>query len=427
MAANQSGADVCVIGGGGHVGLPLGLVMAEQGMKVLLYDINDSVLKLLAQAKVPFMEDGAEELLRKMLDAGRIILSSDPKHIANIPTLIVTIGTPVDEFHNPILKLMQTCFDELMPYLSDGQHLILRSTVYPGTTSWLANYLEASGRNMLVSFCPERVIQGHSLREIRTLPQIVSGITEAALEKATQLFERIAPEVVVLSPIEAEFAKLFNNAYRYLEFAITNEFYMITNSAGVDYHRVLEGMRKNYARAQHMPKPGFAAGPCLFKDTMQLAAFSNNRFSLGQAAVMVNEGLVLYLVDEIQKTHNLSETTVGLLGMSFKANNDDTRSSLSYKLKKILQFRAKHVLTTDPHVTTDPELMPVDHVIKHSDLLILCVPHSAYTNLDLQGKVLVDIWGYINKSPAIELGASQSNFAPVGQTARIASGVPSVW
>lgn len=425
MAANQSGADVCVIGGGGHVGLPLGLVMAEQGMKVLLYDINDSVLKLLAQAKVPFMEDGAEELLRKMLDAGRIILSSDPRDIANIPTLIVTIGTPVDEFHNPILKLMQTCFDELMPHLSDGQHLILRSTVYPGTTNWLANYLEAAGRKMLVSFCPERVIQGHSLREIRTLPQIISGITDEALEKATELFNRIAPEVVVLKPIEAEFAKLFNNAYRYLEFAITNEFYMITDSAGVDYHRVLEGMRKNYPRAQHMPKPGFAAGPCLFKDTMQLAAFSNNRFSLGQAAVMVNEGLVLYVVNEIEKTHDLSNTTVGLLGMSFKANNDDTRSSLSYKLKKILQFRAKGVLTTDPHVTTDPELWPVDHVIKNSDLLILCVPHSAYANLDTNGKNVVDIWGYVKKAPQIDDKSLQTPFAASGTPATL-SGVQSV-
>lgn len=424
MTANHSISDVCVIGGGGHVGLPLGLVMAEQGMRVLLYDINDSVLKQLAQAKVPFMEDGAEDLLRRMLDAGRVILSSNPEDIAGVSTLIVTIGTPVDEFHNPILKLMRTCFDELMPYLSNGQHIVLRSTVYPGTTNWLANYLESSGLKMHVSFCPERVIQGQSLKEIRTLPQIISGITEEAVEKAAALFKRIAPEVVVLKPMEAEFSKLLNNAYRYLEFAITNEFYMITNSAGVDYDRVLEGMSKNYPRAQHIPKPGFAAGPCLFKDTMQLAAFSNNRFSLGQAAVMVNEGLVLYLVDEIEKTHKLKEITIGLLGMSFKANNDDTRSSLSYKLKKILQFRANRVLTTDPHVTTDPDLLPINEVIEKSDLLILCIPHSAYSEIDIQNKPLVDIWGYIKQPPNVE--GSHSNQSGIAYQSLNLTGVGSV-
>ena len=176
---------------------------------------------------------------------------------------------------------------------------------------------------------------------------------------------------------------------------------MIVNSAGVDYSRVLDGMKKNYPRARDIPRAGFAAGPCLFKDTMQLAAFANNQFGLGHAAMLVNEGLVLYVANEIARKYELDQLVVGLLGMAFKADSDDTRASLSYKLKKVLTFRAKEVLTTDPHVTTDPDLLPLDVVLARSDLLILCIPHSAYQHLNIKGEPVVDIWGYLGKGTLI--------------------------
>jgi UDP-N-acetyl-D-mannosaminuronic acid dehydrogenase len=259
---------------------------------------------------------------------------------------------------------------------------------------WLDHYFSSKGREMTVAFCPERVVQGFAIDELQKLPQIVSGTTRKAEEAAAQLFGLITPEVVRLQPMEAEFAKLFNNAYRYIQFATTNQFFMIANSAGVDYNRILWGMKKDYPRAGDVPGAGLAAGPCLFKDTMQLAAFSDNQFSLGHAAMAINEGLVLYLVDQLKKKYSLKKLTVGLLGMAFKANSDDTRASLSYKLKKILEFHAKKVLATDPHVTTDLALSPLKQVVAQSDLLILCVPHKAYKNLDTEKKPVVDIWGF---------------------------------
>lgn len=394
-------SDICIIGGAGHVGLPLAMAFAKSGKKVLVYDINQESLKRIGAGQVPFMEDGAAELLPEVLASGRLKLTSDPARLGEAETVIITIGTPVDEFLNPVFKLIRDCLDQLLPHFKDGQLLVLRSTVYPGTTDWLARRLEEHGREVLVAFCPERVVQGKALEEIQKLPQLISGTTEQAAQKAADLFSAVAPEVVFLEPIEAEFAKLFNNAYRYIEFAIANEFYMITRAAGVDYHRVLEGMSKNYPRAKNIPKAGFAAGPCLFKDTMQLSAFSNNKFSLGHSAMLVNEGLVLHIIDEIAQNNKLEELTIGLLGMAFKADNDDTRSSLSYKLKKVLEFRAKKVLTTDPHVTTDGDLIPLQEVIDNSDLLILCVPHSKYKGLDLKNKPVVDIWGFFNqKAPS---------------------------
>jgi UDP-N-acetyl-D-mannosaminuronic acid dehydrogenase len=205
----------------------------------------------------------------------------------------------------------------------------------------------------------------------------------------------------MVEPREAEFAKLFNNAYCYIEFAIANQFYLIAKQAGLDYRQVAHAMKHNYPRARGIPSPGLAAGPCLFKDTVQLLAFAQNQFSLGNAAMLVNEGLVLHLVDDLDRRFDLSRTTVGLLGMAFKAEIDDTRASLSYKFKKALLPLAQAVLTTDPFVTTDPELLPLDEVTARSDLLVLCAPHLAYRELDFSGKPVLDVWGALKNANVI--------------------------
>ena len=171
--------------------------------------------------------------------------------------MIVTIGTPVDEFLNPERRVIQNCIDGFLPQLRDDQLLVLRSTLYPGTTDWVDAYLRQHGRKQKVAFCPERIAQGFGIDELRRMPQIVSGTTPEAEAEAAALFRAIVPEIVVVKPIEAEFAKLFNNAYRYIEFAVTNQFYLIAKSAGLDYHRILQAMKHNYPRARNIPTPGF--------------------------------------------------------------------------------------------------------------------------------------------------------------------------
>ncbi len=394
-------ADLTVVGGGGHVGIPLVLAFAEAGFRVNVHDINRQVLETLKSGRLPFIEQGGEALLVQVLRQDRLVFTSAPADISRTGPVIVTIGTPIDEFLNPTREVVQECIDDLLPHLADGQLLVLRSTVFPGTTDWLDGYLKRKGRNLKIAFCPERVVQGNGIRELKEMPQIVSGTSPAAEQEASKLFSAIAPELVVVTPREAEFAKLFNNAYRYIEFAAANQFYLIAKSAGVDYRRVYEAMKRNYPRARSIPSPGLAAGPCLFKDTMQLAAFAQNQFSLGNAAMLVNEGLVLHIVDDLSRRFDLAKMTVGLLGMAFKAEVDDTRASLSYKFKKALSNHTQAVLTTDPFVTSDPDLLPLDEVIARSDLLILCAPHSGYRDLDLAGKPVVDVWGFLHKANVI--------------------------
>ncbi len=388
-------ADVTVVGGGGHVGIPLVLALAEAGLRVNVNDLNRATLATLENGKLPYVEHGAESVLAKALAGKRLVFTDASTRISTGGPVIVTIGTPIDEFLNPVRRVVQECIDALLPTLKDGQLIVLRSTVFPGTTDWLASYLADKGRRLKVAFCPERVVQGFGLKELREMPQIVSGTTPEAEREAAALFERIAPEVVAVKPLEAEFAKLFANAYRYIEFAATNEFYLIAKSAGVDYQNVLAAMKQNYPRLKSIPRPGFAAGPCLVKDTMQLSAFASNRFGLGNAALLINEGLVLHVIDDIKRRYDLPKTTIGLLGMAFKGESDDIRASLSYKFKNMLSGQARAVLTTDHFVTTDPELKPLDEVIAKSDLLILCAPHAAYAQADFKGKPVFDVWGHL--------------------------------
>jgi UDP-N-acetyl-D-mannosaminuronic acid dehydrogenase len=398
---NSHTADLTVVGGAGHVGIPLVLSFAAKGLKVNVNDLNLDSLACLKAGRLPFIEYGAEGLLANALRDKRLIFTSKPSDISSSGPVIVTIGTPVDEFLNPERSVIQHCIDMLLPHLSDQQLLILRSTLYPGTTDWISAYLQRMNRGFKVAFCPERIVQGHGVDELAAMPQIVSGNTPEAAEEAAALFRAIAPEIVMLDPIEAEFAKLFNNAYRYIEFAVTNQFYLISKSAGLDYQRILRAMKYKYPRARNIPTPGYAAGPCLMKDTMQLTAFARNEFSLGNAAMLVNEGLPLHIVADLRRQYDLGKMTVGLLGMAFKSEIDDIRASLSYKFKKMLNGHAREVLTTDPFVTVDPDLLPFDEVVERSDVLILCTPHNSYKHADLKGKPVVDVWGMLENANLI--------------------------
>lgn len=385
--------DICIVGGAGHIGSVLSILFAYKGLKVLIYDINKRSMDTISSGKLPFLEKGYETYLEKALMNNNLFFSDKPEDVQYAKNVIITIGTSVDEFQNPRMKDIIRCINELP--IHNEQLLILRSTIYPGTTTYIDRYLKSKNLKPLLSFCPERLVQGNGIEEIQTLPQIVSGITKEAEEQASNLFKIIAPQIVIMSTKEAEFAKLFANTYRYIQFAAANQFYEMTTMAGLDYNKILDGAKQDYPRLRDLPSAGLAGGSCLYKDTVQLCAYAEGKFSLGEAAVKVNEGIPAFLVSQLEKKYDLTKKTIGLLGMSFKANSDDIRASLSYKLKNILTFKAKQVLTTDTLVplTTDPTLLSLNEVIEKSDILIICVPHNEYKYLyKLQNKEVVNIW-----------------------------------
>ena len=386
--------DAVVIGGGGHVGLPLAIMLSSRGVKTAIYDISESAVEGINSGNMPFWEPGAEKLLQGSLQAKTLIATTDPSVTGETDSLIVVIGTPVDEHLNPDPQAITLALERCRPHLRDGQLLILRSTIYPGVTRQVERELQAWGLEIDVAFAPERIAEHNAVEELVSLPQIVSSRTERGFDRASELFSRIAPTIVRLSPEEAELAKLFTNTWRYVKFAMANQFYMMAESKGLDYENIRSAIRQDYPRATDLPSAGFAAGPCLFKDTMQLAAFSDNNFHLGHSAMLVNEGMPGFIVSQLESKHDLSNMTVGILGMAFKAGSDDIRSSLSYKLKRVLKFRAKNVLTTDPMVpsSVDKELVPLEQVLQQADVLILATPHKEYKGI-VTDKPLVDMWG----------------------------------
>lgn len=391
FSADVFSADVVIVGGCGRVGLPLGLALASRGLSVVLYDINPEAVEAVNASRMPFAEEGAGELLRQLARAGLIRATTAAACVGTAEYLIVVVGTPVDEHLNPDLGAVPRALDRCAEHLRDGQLIVLRSTVHPGVTALTERQLAARGLAVDVAFCPERIAEGRALTELFGLPQIVAGRTVQATQRAEKLFRHLTDQIVTLTPEEAELAKLFTNTWRYVKFATANQFWTMANDAGLDYARIRHAITYDYPRAADLPMPGFAAGPCLLKDTMQLAAFNKNNFVLGHAAMLINEGLPLYLVSKLESRFDLASTTVGILGMAFKGDSDDPRESLAYKLRKILLLKAHDVLCTDPYVT-DHRLVPLPEVLQRADVLVIASPHQLYASLET-GKPVVDMWG----------------------------------
>jgi UDP-N-acetyl-D-mannosaminuronic acid dehydrogenase len=382
---------IFIIGGLGHVGLTLGAVLSKRH-HVFLCDINEEArTKFAYEKKASFFEPQLNELIVK--NESRLTLSNSYDDIELCDYVIITIGTPIDEYLNPVFKNLFTLFDRLSYYVKD-QTIILRSTVYPGMTK----KLEKKHKNMRIAFCPERVAGGLMIEELQCIPQIVSANNEDTLNKASNLFTSMKIKVKKLrNTTEGELSKLMINSYRYIEFAISNNFFMMSQDAGCDFYSIYDAIVDGYPRMEHFKKPGFAAGYCLRKDSIQLASWQNNAtFGFAYDASLVNENVPLWVFRQMRKKYRpLDKKTVGLLGLTFKGNTDDTRDSLSFRMKKILENEVKQVLVHDPFVSIS-ESVTLDKLLTDSDIIILMALHDEYKQLNIK-KPIIDIWNWYGK------------------------------
>ena len=380
---------ICIVGGCGHVGIPLGLAFAKTGFDVTLIDVNPKAVENINRARLPFKEDGAEELLKAHV--GRNLrATTDMEAVRTQDVVVFVTGTPVDEHLNPKIHDVLKVVGLYLPFLNRRQLIVLRSTIFPGVTRIVENLLREKVGTANLAFCPERIVQGKGIEEIFNLPQLVSAVNRKSENAAAELFSAVAPKIIRIRPEEAELAKLMTNAWRYLEFAIANQFYMMVEKQGLDFYRILEAMKTDYPRARHFAGAGLAAGPCLFKDTMQLSAFHSNEFFLGHSAMLVNEGLPNFLVSQLEsKMGSLKGRRIGIMGLAFKPDNDDIRESLSFKVRKLLEMKMAEVLVTDEFV---PGTMPLREFLRKVEGVILGVPHTAYRKLKIR-KPFVDCWG----------------------------------
>ncbi len=382
--------NLSIIGGAGHVGFPLGLVLASKGYKVNLIDKNLKNLKKILKGKPPFLEEGANKLLKNVNKKKNIIINSELKTITDSKFIIVCIGTPINKSLKPKLKEFLNFFKSLKKFVKKEQIVIIRSSIYPGTFSKISKILKKKNSNIF--YCPERIVQGKSIKELPRLPQIISGSKNKNFILVSQLFKKISSKIIYTGVTEAELIKLFSNANRYINFAIANQFYLICKDNNVNYSTVRKIMRDGYERNTNLAKAGFTAGPCLLKDTMQLSSFYKKQFNIGYEAMKINEGIPKYILKEVLKIKNIKNKVIGVLGMSFKAETDDIRDSLSIVLVNILKKKKLNVLTSDEYYKNKKNVKK-DFLIKKSDVIIIGAPHKKYLNLKIpKNKILIDIW-----------------------------------
>ena len=368
--------DVSVIGLG-RVGLPLALCFADAGLRVLGVDKDAERLDALRAGRMPFKEPGTDELLSRVgLD-----VSPHAADAAQAGAIVLTLGTPMFSHIEIDMGDIRSVLDDLLPVLREGQTIVLRSTVAPGTTEFVAGYLEkhrgfSVGENLFVAHVPERIAADRFLEEIGTLPCIVGGVGEASGEAAGRLFAGLGAPIVQTSPIEAELAKIWTNIYRYATFALPNLLMMDCERYGANVFDVIELINRDYPRGG-IGRPGLTAGTCLRKD-FAFSEEKSNAPGMLLGVSRVHESVPLFLVDGVKRRigGSLRERKVAVLGLAFKRDTDDERDSLSHKLVRLLERELADVAVHDPVVRTPTASF--EDAVAGADVVVVATNHSAF-------------------------------------------------
>jgi UDP-N-acetyl-D-mannosaminuronic acid dehydrogenase len=391
--------DVAIIGTG-RIGLPLALSFADAGMSVLGVDKDAERLGALRERRMPFKEPGTDELLARV----ELALSPHAADAAQADAIVLTLGTPALSHVEIDMGEIRAVLDDLLPVLREGHLLVLRSTVAPGTTEFVAGYLEKQrgfrvGEDVFVAHVPERIAADRFMAEIGTLPCIVGGVGEVSGERAARLFEPLGAPIVQTTPVQAELAKIWTNILRYAEFALPNLLMMDCERYGANVFDVIDLINRDYPRGG-MAAPGLTAGTCLRKDFTFSEERSNSPGML-LAVSRVHESVPLFLVDGVKRRLGgaLRERRVAVLGLAFKRDTDDERDSLSHKLVRLLERELADVVVHDPVVSTPTASF--EDAVAGADVVVVATNHSAYSTpeslraiAELAGPdcLLVDPW-----------------------------------
>lgn len=394
-------AESVAVIGLGRVGLPFALFLAERGCTVYGIENNPDTLRVLTDGRMPFREEGGPEALAAHLGR-RFLPSAELSALRAVDTIVITLGTPVDDFNNPIFLPIENLLRAALPCLHAGQLLVLRSTVAPGTTEHLGRLIERHspfqlGRDLFLAFCPERIAEGKSFAELPEVPQIVGGIDAPSRARAAGFFRLVTPVVLETDARSAELAKLFCNMYRYIDFAVANEFMMIAAQHQRDIYPILDAVNTGYKRGG-LKSPGLTGGPCLYKDGFFLTGkIPYNELIAG--AWKIHETVPAYLVEQVRALKAIDGGKVAILGLAFKKNIDDPRNSLAYKLRKILLAEGAEVHVHDPFIPSEP----LEDALRDAEAVFFAMNHDAFRTVTLDflrrrvrpEAVVCDIWNML--------------------------------
>jgi UDP-N-acetyl-D-mannosaminuronic acid dehydrogenase len=379
MNASQPTADVSVVGLG-RVGLPLALSFADRGLNVVGIDNDPGRLRSVREGRMPFAETGVQELLERVWREQRLSLSERVADAARARHIVITLGTPSFSHIEIDMREIRSALDDLLGVLAAGQSLILRSTVAPGTTDFVAGYLAKHrgfrpGEDVFVAHAPERIAAGRFLEEIDTLPCIIGGVGERSGEVVAELFSAFAAPIVQTSPVQAELAKIWTNILRYTHFALPNLLMMDCERYSANVFEVIDLINRDYPRGG-IAQPGLTAGTCLRKDF----AFSEERSAapgMLLAVSRVNESVPLFLLEGIKRRLGaLADRKIAVLGLAFKADTDDERDSLAHKLIRMLERELADVAVHDPRVSTPT--VPLEEALDGAAAVVVATNHSEF-------------------------------------------------
>jgi UDP-N-acetyl-D-mannosaminuronic acid dehydrogenase len=388
--------EVSVVGLG-RVGLPLALSFADNGLPTVGVDRDKAIVESVRDGVMPFQERGTQELLDRVQSGDKLELSERIEDAAEARYIVLTLGTPSFSHIEIDISEIRSALDALLPLLRPGHHIVLRSTVAPGTTEFVAGYVEqqrglAVGRDVFVAHAPERIAENHFVEEIATLPHIVGGVDDESTERVARLFEVFGSRIERTTPVQAELAKIWTNIFRYANFALPNLLMMNCEQYGANVFEVIDLINRDYPRGG-IAMPGLTGGTCLRKDF----AFSEERSSapgMLMSVSRVNESVPLFLVEGIkQRLGSLRGRKVAVLGLTFKRDSDDLRDSLSGKVIRLLERELATVSRHDPNVGLGSE--PLDSALEGADAAVIATNHSAFERLVDRlpaGLLLVDPW-----------------------------------
>jgi UDP-N-acetyl-D-mannosaminuronic acid dehydrogenase len=379
MTPQQSTADVSVVGLG-RVGLPLALSFADRGLQVVGIDNDPARLGAVRDGRMPFEENGAQELLDRVHESGRLSLSDRVADAARARHVVITLGTPSFSHIEIDMRDIRSALDDLLGVLSPGHSVILRSTVAPGTTDFVAGYLAKHrgfqiGEDVFVAHAPERIAAGRFLEEIDTLPCIVGGVGTRSGEVVGELFGAFRAPIVQTTPVQAELAKIWANILRYTHFALPNLLMMDCERVGANVFEVIDLINRDYPRGG-IAQPGLTAGTCLRKDF----TFSEERSAapgMLLAVSRVNESVPLFLLEGVKRRLGaLANRKIAVLGLAFKADTDDERDSLSHKLIRLLERELSDVVVHDPRVSTPT--VTLEEALDGAEAVVVATNHSDF-------------------------------------------------
>ncbi|QFY88675.1 nucleotide sugar dehydrogenase [Magnetovirga frankeli] len=413
MSSSIFDFDVAVVGIG-RVGLPLALLFASKGLRVLGVDRDRTILDPVNSGRMPFKEEGFQELL----DRGCAIETSDRiADCARAEKIIITVGTPFSEHIEMNLGHVNEVLKAMIPVLVPGQSIILRSTVAVGTTEFVRHRIEVErgwqlGREFLLTFAPERILEGKALEELSRLPQPIGAEDDESFQSARVLFTRLTAKTFHVSFRGAELVKLFCNTGRYVYFALVNYFFMVANEFGEDIYRLLEVTNEDYPRPI-LFTPGFTGGPCLRKDFAMISELFPQS-DLFTSAWRINESLPKAIVDQIGERVRITNKRVAVLGFTFKRDSDDIRDSLIQKLLRyLLREVPRQIRVSEPNLPASTMLdcgferfanLDPKAAVVGADVVILAMNHSTFIDQwpELMqglrhGVLVVDVWNACGK------------------------------